>query len=289
MKTQLRTRFENYLTLQRLSDRTIESYLQAVKGIAVYYRKSPDNLSDPEIQAYLLYLLRERGLAWNSCNVALSGLHHFYAKFLKRKSCEFWLPPRPRQRKLPEVLSREEVLSIIEAGRDIRHRALLATTYGSGLRVGEVVVLKIDHIESQRMLVRVEQGKGKKDRYTLLSEKALDYLRLYWQSFRPESYLFFGRFKEVPMAVTTAQRIYNRAKNAAGITKGKGIHTLRHCFATHLLEQGIDLYHIKEFLGHNSLQTTMVYFHVQPDRCVSIHSPLDSITAEGGRHETAPI
>lgn len=291
MKTELRTRFENYLILQRFSERTIESYVGAVYGLAKHTGKSPDQLTNEQIQAYLLYLIKDRKLSWKTCNVVFSGLNHFYKKFLKRKASDFWIPPRPRQRKLPEVLSREEAIAIIEAGKDIRHRSLLAMTYGSGLRVSEVTLLKIGHIESDRMLVRVEQGKGRKDRYTLLSQKALDYLRLYYKAFLPESYLFFGRVKDVPMNITTAQRIYNRAKKTAGIQKGQGIHTLRHCFATHLLEQGVDIYHIKKFLGHSCIQTTMIYFHVQPERLLSVRSPFDLLGAntQANDHEPAPI
>jgi site-specific recombinase XerD len=290
MNTALRKRFNDYLTLQRFSDRTIDSYMQAVNALARYYNQSPDKLTNKQIQAYLLYMMQERKLSWNTCNVAFSALNHFYLKFLKRKSGDFWMPPRPRLQKLPEVLSKEEVCAIINAGRDIRHQALLAMVYGSGLRVGELVELKISHVDSNRMLVRVEEGKGRKDRYSLLSQKALDYLRIYWKAFRPQSYIFFGRFKDLPMSVTTAQRIYHRAKKAAGITRGKGIHTLRHCFATHLLEQGVDIYYIKNFLGHSSIQTTMVYFHVQPKRSVSIYSPLDATdNIPGGDHEPAPI
>jgi integrase/recombinase XerD len=291
MKTELRIQFENYLTLQRFSPRTIESYVGALLGLAKHTRKPPDTLKNEQIQSYLLYLIQERKVSWNTCNVVFSGLNHFYKKFLKRDASDFWIPPRGRQHKLPEVLSRKEVMALINAGKDIRHQSLLAMTYGSGLRVSEVIQLRIEHIESRRMLVRVQQGKGRKDRYTLLSARALDYLRLYWKAFRPQSYLFFGRTKEVPMNVSTAQRMFRRAKKAAGITRGNGIHTLRHCFATHLLEQGVDIYHIKKFLGHSSIQTTMIYFHVQPDRHMSIRSPFDlqDTRAEADDHEPAPI
>jgi len=243
-------------------------------------------MTNEEIQVYLLYLLQERKLAWASCNVRFTALNHFFQKFLKRKSVDFWIPRRPRQQKLPEVLSREEVVAIIEAGKDIRHRALLAMTYGSGLRVSEVVRLRVEHIESPRNLVRVEQGKGAKDRYTLLSAKALEDVRLYWKCFRPKSFLFFGKYKDVPMSITSAQRIYRRAKHAAGINKGSGIHILRHCFANHLLEQGIDIYHIKNFMGHKSVNTTTIYLHLRPDRLMSIQSPLAPLSAD--RKEGCP-
>lgn len=277
MASELRKKFENHLILSRLSAKTQEAYLKAVEGLAFFYNQSPDKLSNEQIQQYLLYLIRDRKLQWSSCNVAFSGLHCFYKKFLKRDKTEFNIPPRPRQRKLPEILSQNEVKQLIDAGKDVRHRALLMLTYGSGLRVGELVKLKPDHIEADRMLVRVEQAKGRKDRYTLLSQKALDQLRIYGKHFVPGQWLFYGHHKTAPISTATAQKIYYRAKKAAGITKGKGIHTLRHCFATHMLEKGIDIFLIKRFLGHKSIRTTMVYLHVVPNRMVEVKSPLDDL------------
>jgi len=150
-------------------------------------------------------------------------------------------------------------------------------TYGSGLRVSEVVRLKMNHIDAKRKLVRVEQGKGRKDRYTLLSLKALEVLRIYCRSERPASYLFFGRNKAEPMPINTAQKIFRATKKAAGIDKGRGIHSLRHCFATHLLEQGTDVYVIKRLIGHRSIQTTITYLHQLPQRMAEIKSPLDTL------------
>ncbi len=277
MTCKLRDKFENYLILNRLSAKTRQAYLKAVQGLAFYHNQSPDKLADEQIQQYLLYLIRHRKLQWSSCNVAFSAFDCFYKKFLKRAKAEFSIPPRPRQTKLPEILSQKEVKRLIDAGKDVRHKALLMLTYGSGLRVSEVVKLKPHHIEADRMLLRVEQGKGRKDRYTLLSHKALDELRIYWKCFTPGQWLFYGRSKKQPMPTGTAQKIYYRAKKAAGITKGKGIHTLRHCFATHLLEKGIDIYLIKRFLGHRAIQTTMVYLHVVPSRMSEVKSPLDDL------------
>lgn len=275
MGTELRRRFEDYLTLQRVADKTKKSYINAVAGLAKFYGKSPDTLVNEQIQQYLLYLIRERKLAWNSCNVAFSGLYCFYGKFLKWEKTEFSIPPRPRYKKLPEILSSQEVKQLINAADDIRNRALLSMTYGSGLRVSEVVCLKAQHIEKDRKLLRVEQAKGRKDRYTLLSLKALDVLRLYWKSWRPADYLFYGNKRNHPMSISSAQKIYQHAKKVSGINKGKGIHTLRHCFATHLLEQGVDIYLIKNFLGHGSIKTTMTYLHVLPQRLAEVKSPLD--------------
>lgn len=277
MTTELRRKFEAYLVVNRLSDKTQESYIRAVAGLAKYYHKSPDTLTDEQVQAYLLHLIQERKLKWSTCNVAFSAFQCFYRKFLKRPQDEFNIPPRPRQGKLPEVLSQNEVLRLIEAGKDVRQRSLLMLTYGSGLRVSEVTHLKPQHIETDRMLVRVEQAKGRKDRYTLLSKKALKELQRYEKVFHPGKWLFFGEDKSKPMPKATAQRIYYRAKKSSGITKGRGIHTLRHCFATHLLEQGIDIYIIKRFLGHASIKTTMVYLHVVPQRLTMVKSPLDTM------------
>ena len=277
MASELRKRFEDYLVVNRLAQKTQDAYLNAVAGLSKHYNQTPERLTDEQIQQYLVYLIRHRKLSWSSCNVNFSGLHCFYKRFLNRPQTEFSIPPRPRQKKLPEILSRQEVLKLIDAAHDERHRALLMITYGSGLRVSETVHLKPHHIESDRMLVRIEQAKGRKDRYTLLSQKALDELRIYWKVRRPEKWLFYGRDKAQPMDVTTAQKIYYCTKKAAGITRGKGIHTLRHCFATHLLEQGIDIYLIKRFLGHLSIQTTLGYLHLLPDRLAEVKSPLDTL------------
>jgi len=251
MASKSRKGFENYLVLNRLSPKTQKAYIRAVAGLARHFKQSPDKLSDEQIQQYLVYLIRHRKLQRSSCNVAFCGLHCFFTKFLKREKTKFCIPPRPRSRKLPEILSQAEVKNLIDTCKDQRDRALLMLTYGSGLRVSEVVKLKPHHIETDCMLVRVEQAKGRKDRYTLLSKIALDQLRIYWNKFKPDQWLFYGLHKEYPLAVATAQKIYYRAKKAAGITKGKGIHCLRHCFATHLLEQGIDQRQILFSLNDN--------------------------------------
>jgi integrase/recombinase XerD len=275
MASELRTKFENYLIVHRKAPKTQQAYLSAVKGIANYFNRPPDELTSEQIQDYLAHLITERKLSWKSCNVAFCALQCFYVKFLKRSSMEVNIPPRPRQRKLPDIFNKTEVARLIENAKDLRHRAVLMMVYGSGLRVSEVVKLKAEHIDSQRMLVRVEQSKGRKDRYTLLSQKALEVLRLYFRYYHPSTYLFVGKDKNGPLPIATAQKMYTYAKRKAGLTKGSGIHTLRHCFATHLLLHGVDIQLIKEFLGHNHLGTTMVYLHLVPDRIAKVKSPLD--------------
>jgi integrase/recombinase XerD len=172
-------------------------------------------------------------------------------------------------------LNRDEVQGILEAAGNLKHQALLSIIYGSGLRVGEAVRLRAEHVESKRMQLRIEQGKGRKDRYTILSEKSLDLLRQYWRTYHPGNWLFFARDKAQPMPVGTAQKIYHRAKEKAGVTRGRGIHTLRHCFASHSLEQGVELFIIKRWLGHTSIKTTCMYLHASPEMLRNIKSPLD--------------
>ena len=276
MASDLRKRFETYLIVNRKAPKTQLAYLSAVSQLANYYNQPPDQLSADQVQDYLAYLIAQRKVAWNTCNVTLCALHCFYNKFLNRGQTKLTIPPRPRQRKLPEILSKAQVLELIGNAKDLRQRTVLMMTYGSGLRVGEVVRLKPGDIEADRMLVRVEQAKGRKDRYSLLSKKALESLRIYYKAYGPATYLFVGKDRTAPMPVATAQKMYNYAKSKAGLNKGKGIHTLRHCFATHLLMQGVDIQLIKQFLGHRSIETTLVYLHMVPDRMAKITSPLDA-------------
>ena len=173
------------------------------------------------------------------------------------------------------LLSIEEVQRLLDATRNPKHRTLLMTIYGAGLRVSEVVNLKPCHIESSRMMIRVEQGKGMKDRYTLLPKRLLHELRSYYTAYRPDEYLFFGKSKSCPLPVGTAQKAYYHAKKRAGITQGRGIHTLRHCFATHLMDMGVDIYVIKHMMGHSAIKTTSGYLHASRQKIANVISPLD--------------
>ena len=177
------------------------------------------------------------------------------------------------------ILSIEEVQCLLSSVTNLKHHALLLAVYSAGLRVGEVVRLKSHHIESDptRMLIRVEDGKGRKDRYTVLSQKLLEVLGKYWKEYRPKEWLFFGNDLHKPMPESTAQRIYYNAKKKAGITKGRGIHTLRHCFASHLLWNGEDIYTIKRLLGHTSIKTTYQYLPVTQNQLAAVTSPLDTL------------
>jgi site-specific recombinase XerD len=188
------------------------------------------------------------------------------------------IPARKKDNRLPEILSTEELERLFTALSNQKHRALLMTTYAAGLRVSEVVSLKVGDIDSKRMMIRVQQGKGRKDRYTVLSQRLLKELRTYWRVYRPSVWLFFSGKEYIrPLSISSAQRVYNYAKEKAGIQKGKGIHTLRHCFATHLLEAGVDLRTIQTLMGHCSILTTMVYLQVTRKHLSCVQSPLDLI------------
>jgi integrase/recombinase XerD len=270
----LRQRMDNDMVLRGLAERTRKAYIAAVVGIAQYYHRSPDQLGEDEVERYLLHLIGERKLAWNSTNQAACALTFLFRVTLKRAKTKFSIPRRKVAAKLPEILSREEVRRILEASAKLKHRTLLTATYAAGLRVSEVCNLKVSDIDSARMMLRVECGKGAKDRYTLLSPRLLELLRLYWHATRPVSWLFPTRDGQRCIDSTLAQKMYYAAKRRAEITKEGGIHSLRHAFATHLLEAGVDVHAIQRLLGHGQLSTTARYFHLK-QHVVTTESPLD--------------
>jgi len=276
---ELRERFQRHMRLKGLADKTRDSYERALLDLTREYKVAPDTLSNGQIQAHLDHLLQKKHLAWATMNVRVSALRLFYGEILKRPVAEFSLPPRGRSKKRPVVLSRDTVRRILETPASLKHRALLTLVYGSGLRVSEVVRLKPRHIESspERMMVRVEQGKGRKDRYTLLSRRSLKLLRDYWRKYQPTDWLFFGFDRSKPMSIGTAQMIYKKAYKKAGQNNLHGIHGLRHAFATHLLEQGTDLLVIKRCLGHSALSTTAQYCHLSAAHFRNVRSPADTL------------
>lgn len=273
--TVLRAEMIKQMQLQRLAPKTQQAYLQGVKSLAAFYHQAPDRLTPRQIQDYLHHLLVERKLSWSSCNIAINAVAFLYTRVLKRDRLKLSLPRCKRESRLPEVLSTEEVERLLSAPGNLKHRVLLMTTYAAGLRVSEVVNLQITDIDSDRMSVLVRQGKGCKDRYSMLSDRLLAELRAYWKLYHPRMWLFPGQDRRRPLNVTTVQRIYNAAKRAAGIERGRGIHTLRHCFATHLLEAGVDPRTLQVLLGHKSLNTTMRYLQVTRNHVLNVRSPLD--------------
>ena len=260
--TELRRRMDEDMIVRGMADRTRETYLAAVTGLAKFYRRSPDRISDEEVQAYLLYLIRERHRSWNTCHIVVHGLRFLYHTTLKRDRTSFTIPSMRQAGKLPVLLSREDVQRLIAHAANLKHRTMLQTTYAAGLRLNEVIHLRVTDIDSARMTIRVEQGKGGKDRYTVLSAPLLDALRAYWKVDRPVDWLFPARGRRGPMDPTGLQRAYQIAKQRAGIVKPGGIHALRHAFATHLLDAGVDLHTIQRLLGHKSIATTTRYWHL---------------------------
>lgn len=272
----LRKQMEADMAIRGLAYRTREAYVGSVAKLARHYRRAPDQISEAEVQRYLLYLLEERKLAHSSVNIACSGLEFFYRVTMKRRDTEFCLPRPKVPSKLPEILSREEVAALFANTANLKHRAFLMTTYAAGLRLSEACHLKVSDIDSDRMTIRVEQGKGAKDRYTPLSPRLLGELRRYWAAYRPAPWLFPGtRDAHGALLPKSAQRIFHAAKDRPGITKRCGIHGLRHAFATHSLEAGVDVHTIQRLLGHGSLGTTARYFHLAQKHLSGAASPPD--------------
>jgi integrase/recombinase XerD len=275
--TTLRQQFIRELVIRGMAPKTQDAYVRSVRDLAGHYHKGPDLISDEEVKEYLVHLAQGKQLARSSVNVAVNGMRCFFDLVLKR-DCEHLKRNIPHCQK---AIRRPRVYSIAELERLFtigcvhpKHRAFLMTVYGGGLRLGEACRLKPGHIDSARMQIRVEDGKGHKDRYTLLSPRLLQELRDYYRMFRPKKWLFFGRDQNEPLPHATAQRIFGNAQRRAELPDKGGIHSLRHSFATHLLESGVEITVVQRLLGHSSLSTTSVYLHVRQERLAQIQSPL---------------
>lgn len=275
--TALREQMLREMWVRKMSPATQYGYLRAVEGLARYYRKSPDQLSLREVEDYVAHLFHETKYAPGSCHNVVTGLRFFYLVVLGRKPNEFVLPSMRRTSRLPDILSRQEVERLLAVVPNVKHKVMLMIAYGGGLRVSELVRLRVSDIQADRMMIRVEQGKGRKDRYTLLSKRVLTELRNYWRIKRPPVWLFPGHGGNA-MAPRTIQKTYRTAIERAGINRKGGIHTLRHCFATHLLEAGVDLRTIQLLMGHQSIISTMLYLHVTSKTLQGTSSPLDVLT-----------
>jgi site-specific recombinase XerD len=265
---------EDAMVARGFASRTRSSYLWAVRSLVRFYHRPPDEISDEEVQAFLVHLLRERQLSSSTCNVVVNGLRFFYHATLKRNPTTFDIPLSRHHSKLPVILSREEVARVIAHAPNPKYRAILLTAYAAGLRLNEVLHLRVADIDSARMTIRVEQGKGGKDRYTVLSPHLLAELRRYWTHTRPRTWLFPSQRRGEPLH-PTAVRAYHTAKRRAGVAKPGGIHGLRHAFATHLLEGGVDLHTIQRLLGHGHISTTTRYFQLTRHTEIGADSPLD--------------
>ncbi len=268
------------LQLKGLTPKTQKIYLREVRNYAKYFGKSPEQLGEKELREYLLYLLNERKLAKGTYRFYYQGLKFLYKHTLKQQEVVEKIHCPRGKKKLPVVLDLAEVKTLLSVMENLKHRAILTITYSAGLRISETARLKVSDIDSKRMMVRVQQGKGGKDRYTILSKTALECLRQYWRAYRPKEWLFEGQKEGTHICISSIRQIFLEAKERAGITKPVSPHTLRHSFATHLIEAGTSLHHVQLLLGHRSPTTTTVYLHVSRMNLAQVTSPLDSIPEE---------
>jgi integrase/recombinase XerD len=287
--TSLRAGFIGRLQLKGFSTRSITSYVATVAALAAFHKRSPLELSTGDIRAFLLYELNEKKLAARTVNLHNAALKTFYNFMAPGSTIMNGITNVKCPKNIPVVLDTQEVQRLLGAIRNIKHKAAITLLYSSGLRLGECITLKPHHIESGRMKIRVEQGKGKKDRYTILSHRALTLLREYYQVCKPKYWLFEGWYGH--MHPRTIGKVVTDAAKKANINKRVSPHTLRHCFATHLLEQGVSLQVIQQLLGHSDIKTTAIYTHVSSVLLDKVISPLDvdnsqcvkSLRKRGGR------
>jgi site-specific recombinase XerD len=265
------------------SPRTQETYVLMLRLFGRYLDqrrigRTVDTVIPEDVEAYQRYLVTERKIGFSSFNQSTCALRFFYKECLGKADWAIARMPYQRKRRvLPEILSPEEVAAIFDVCSNLKHRALLMASYSGGLRLGETLGLLPSDIDSTRMMIRVEQGKGRKDRYVMLSQTLLDELRTYWKAFRPVRWLFEGQKKGQPLAPSTAEKVFTAAAGRAGIKKGVSFHSLRHAFATHLLEGGTNIRVIQALLGHQCLTTTQVYTHVAQTYVNATMSPLDRL------------
>ena len=278
--SKLRDQMLTDLQLKGVTARTQRAYLREVGNLAKYFGRSPEELGESEIKEYLLHLMKERKLSESTYRVYCSGLKFLYKHTLKRECVmEKILYPK-RKKKLPVVLDITEVQALISATANLKHKAILTITYSSGLRISEAARMKLSDIDSKRMMVRIRQGKGGKDRYSILSHTALECLRVYWRKYRPKDWLFEGMDKSRHISTSSIHQVFCQAKKRVSITKPASVHTLRHSFATHLIEGGTSLHHVQLLLGHRSPTTTTVYLHVSRLNIAQVTSPLDKGTEQ---------
>lgn len=275
----IKEKMKQQMEIRGLSECTQESYLRAAAQFVKFFMVSPEQLGVEEIHAYQLHLIRERQLAAATYNVHVAALRFLYQTTLNVDWKIEAIPFRKQTKALPVVLSPEEVLSLYDAVDNIKHKAIIVTLYDTGARATEVVHLKITDIDSKRMFVRIEQGKGRKDRYVPLSEKLLKVLRCYWGSQKRHSttWLFPGQKPDRPYNRGSLHKVIGAARISSGIQKPVTAHILRHSFATRLLETGVDIRTIQLLLGHRSLRTTSIYLHVASNYLDCTQTPLDTL------------
>ncbi len=272
----LRQRMIQDMKIRNLAKRTRELYVSQVSKFARHFKKSPEVMGVEEIRQYQLYLI-EAGTSWSVFNQTVAALRFLYLKTLKKEWTLEQIPFPKQPKKLPVVLSLGEVSELLESVVNYKHRVILTTIYGAGLRLREATHLKPLDIDSKRMVIHVVQGKGMKDRYVMLSERLLVLLRGYYAAFRPRGIYLFPSLHDPnkPIGDTSVQRMFTKTFKKLGWKKRVSVRTLRHCFATHLLEAGMNIRTIQEMMGHRSLETTEIYLHISVEQVAQIKSPLD--------------
>jgi site-specific recombinase XerD len=263
------------MQLKGITPGTQKKYLREVSNFAKYFGKSPEELGEREVKEYLVYLWEERKLSRGTYRNYVSGIKFLYKTTLNCEEVVEKIRYPKANKTLPSVLDLSEVKALLSAVKNLKHRAILAIMYSAGLRIAETSRLRVTDIDSKRMMVWVQQGKGGKDRYTILSKTALDCLRQYWREYHPKEWLFEGQKQNTHMTISSIYQIFLDAKKRAGIIKPASPHTLRHSFATHLIEAGTSLHHVQLLLGHRSPSTTTVYLHVSRINLAQVTSPLD--------------
>ena len=273
---ELRKKMLQEMQLRNYSGRTIETYLSCIGQLARYYNRRPEEINRQEIKDYLLYLINDKHLSKSTINQMISAIKVLHVDVLGHKweMVQIQRPKLPKD--LPMVLSKSEVNKILDVTINLKHRAAIMTAYSGGLRLGEVCMLKPKDIDVARSQIRIDHGKGQKTRYTILSSKLLVTLREYWMRYRPGTYLFEGQIKGKPITNGALRKAFDKSCLKAGIKKEVCFHTLRHSFATHLLEQGVNLRIIQHLLGHSSIKTTTIYTHLVNFKTGDITSPLDN-------------
>ena len=266
------------LLLKAYSPHTMRSYLRCARHFVKHYMRSPEEMGEQEVRDFLLFLVRDRKASPATLDMYVNALKFLYNITLKRPEVVKGISHPKRPKTLPVILSPEEVLQIFAAIRSVKHKAIIATAYAAGLRISEVCGLRITDIDSQRKRIHVRSGKGKKDRYVMLGESLLTLLRQYFQKVRPKgAYLFPGYNPQRPICTTAVSQVLRKVVRQTGLTKQVSMHTLRHCFATHLLEAGTDIRILQVLLGHSSIRTTQRYTQITDRLLQKLVSPLDMI------------
>ena len=273
--SKLREKMKRDMELKGFSELTKKAYISHIKLYVNHYMKSPENLGEEDISNYLYFLGKEKGLSRSYNAQAYSALKFLYETTLKQDWRGYRIPRSKQKRTLPKVLSKEEIRRIFNVVSNLKYKTILMTIYSAGLRVSEVANLKVVDIDSKGMKIRVENGKGNKERYTLLGETNYEILKKYWSRYRPKEYLFPGRDENKPISIRSIQKVFETALKKASVKTKASVHTMRHSFASHLLEAGTDIYYIQKLMGHSTVKTTSIYIHVSQIKTLEIKSPLE--------------